>query len=135
MRIGRISLPRVRLSAEYRESTKFSANYAEFACLSWSQNELCEICVIRTLAQYTPCPKEGRENGANCVEFARLYLTQNELCETRVIRCSLGSLPGPEKVPLLVWIARNLHHSWMLSANGAKFAQFVSNSLYLSTKD
>ena len=100
MRIGRISLPRVRLSAEYRESTKFSVNYAEFACLSWSQNELREICVIRALARYTPCLKEGRENGANCAEFTWLYLTQNELCETRVICCSLGSLPGPEKVPL-----------------------------------
>ena len=82
MRIGQISLPRVQLSAEYRESTIFSANYAEFTCLSWSQNELCEICMIRALAQYTPCPKEGRENGANCVEFVWLYLTQNELRKT-----------------------------------------------------
>ena len=103
--------------------------------MSWSKNELREICVIRALARYTPCPKEGRENGANCAEFTWLYLTQNELRETRVIRCSLGSLPGPEKVPLLVRIAQNLRHSWMLSANGAKFAQFVSNFLYLSTKD
>ena len=104
-------------------------------CLSWSQNELHKICVIRALARYTPCLKEGRENGVNCAEFTWLYLTQNELRETRVIHCSLGSLPGPEKVPLLVQIARNLHHSQMLSANGAKFAQFASNSLYLSTKD
>ena len=87
--------------------------------------------MIHALARYTPCPKEGR----NCVEFVWLYLTQNEFRETCVIRSSLGSLPGPEKVPLLVWIAQNLHHSRMLSANGAKFAQFASNSLYLSTKD
>ena len=80
-------------------------------------------------------PEGRQENGANCAEFAWLYLTQNELHETRVIRGSLGSLPGPEKVPLLVWIAQNLRHSWMLSANCMKFAQFVSNSLYLSTKD
>ena len=91
--------------------------------------------MIRALAQYSPCLKERQGNGANCAEFAWLYLTQNELCETRVIRGSLGSLPGPEKVPLLVWIARNLRHSWMSSANGTNFAQFVSNSLYLSTKD
>ena len=71
----------------------------------------------------------------NCAEFTWLYLTQNKLRETRVIRGSLGSLPGPEKVPLLVWIAQNLHHSWMLLANGVKFAQFASNSLYLSTKE
>ena len=64
-----------------------------------------------------------------------LYLTQNELHEAHVIRGSLGSLPGPEKVPLLVQIAQNLHHLRMLLANGMKFAQFVSNSLYLYTKD
>ena len=80
-------------------------------------------------------PKGRQGNGANCAEFAWLYLTQNELRETHVIRGSLGSLPGPEKVPLLVRIAQNLRHSRMLSANGTKFAQFVSNSLYLSTKD
>ena len=91
--------------------------------------------MIHALARYTPCPKEGRKNGADCVGFMWLYLTQNELCETHVIRGSLGSLPGPEKVPLLVWIARNLHHLWMSLVNGAKFAQFASNSLYLSTKD
>ena len=86
-------------------------------------------CLIHSLP-------EGRQgNGVNCAEFAWLYLTQNELRKTRVIRGSLGSLPGPEKVPLLVWIARNLRHLWMLLANGAKFAQFASNSLYLSTKD
>ena len=91
--------------------------------------------MICALAQYSPCPKERQGNGANCVEFAWLYLTRNELREIRVIRCSFGSLPGPEKVPLLVRIARNLRHSRMLSANGAKFAQLASNSLYLSTKD
>ena len=56
--------------------------------------------MIHALARYTPCPKEGKKNGANCVEFALLYLTQNELLEPRVIRGFLGSLPGPEKVPL-----------------------------------
>ena len=91
--------------------------------------------MIHALAQYSPRPKERQGNGANCAEFVWLYLTRNELRETRVIRCSFGSLPGPEKVPLLVQIARNLRHLWMLLANGAKFAQFVSNSLYLSIKD
>ena len=103
--------------------------------MSQSQNELREIRVIHALALYTPCPREGRENGANGAEFAWLYLTQNELRGIHAIRCSFGSLPGPEKGPLLVRIARNLRHSRMLSANGAKFAQFASNSLYLSTKD
>ena len=70
-----------------------------------------------------------QENGVNCVEFALLYLTQSGLHETRMIRSILCSLPGPERVPLLVWIARNLRHWRMLSANGMKFAQFVRNSL------
>ena len=91
--------------------------------------------MIHALARYTPCLKEGRQNGVDCAEFAWLYLTQNELRETHVIHGSLGSLPGPEKVPILVRIARNLRHSRMLSANGVKFAQFASSSLYLSTKD
>ena len=91
--------------------------------------------MIHALARYIPCPKEGRKNGANCAEFTWLYLTRNKLRETHMIHGSLGPLPGPEKVPLLVRIARNLRHPWMLSANGVKFAQFASNSLYLSTKD
>ena len=80
-------------------------------------------------------PKRRQGNGANGAEFAWLYLTQNELRGIRTIPCSFCSLPGPEEGPLLVRIARNLRHSQMLSANGAKFAQFASNSLYLSTKD
>ena len=91
--------------------------------------------MIHALALYTPCPREGRENGVNCAEFPWLYLTQNELRGIRTIRCSFGSLPGPEKVPLLVQIARNLRYSRVLSANGVKFAQLASNSLNLSTKD
>ena len=87
--------------------------------------------MIHALAQYTSCPKEGRENGANCAEFALLYLTQNELRKTHMIRGFLGSLPGPEKVPLFVRIAQNLCHSRVLSANGVKFAQFMSNLFLL----
>ena len=73
--------------------------------MSWSQNELREICMIHALAQYSPRPQERQGNGVNCVEFAWLYLTRSELHETLVIHCSFGSLPGPEKVPLLVRIA------------------------------
>ena len=91
--------------------------------------------MIHVLTQYSPRLNVRQINGANCAEFARLYLTLNELHKIRVIRCSFGSLPHPEKVPLLVRIARNLRHSRLLSANGTKFAQFASNSLYLSTED
>ena len=97
--------------------------------MSRNKNELHKICMIRALAQYTPHPEECKKNGANCAEFTLLYLTQSRLRKTRVIRSILGSLPGPEKVPLLVQIVQNLHHSRMLSANGVKFAQFASNSL------
>ena len=72
------------------------------------QCELCGICII--------------------------ILDPSRLRETRVIRSILSSLPDPEKVPLHLWIAQNLCHSRWLSANGMKFAQFASNSLYLSTK-
>ena len=85
--------------------------------------------MIHALARYTPCPEECKKNGANCAEFSLLYLTQSRLPETRMIHSILGSRPGPEKVPLLVQIAQNLRHSRMLLANGAKFAQFASNSL------
>ena len=44
-------------------------------------------------------------------------------------------LAGRGKTPLPVRIARNLHHSQLSLANGAKFAQFASNSFYLSAKD
>ena len=78
--------------------------------MSWSQNELHEIRMIHVLTQYSPHLNERQRNGANCADFARLYLTLNELHEIRMIHCSFGSLPGPEKVPLLVWIAQNLRH-------------------------
>ena len=51
------------------------------------------------------------------------------------VRGQFLSLSGPGKTPLPVWIARNLHHSRVSLANGAKSAQFVSNSFYLSAKD
>ena len=70
----------------------------------------------------------------NCAEFAWLYLTKSELRKICMIRGILGPQPGPEKVPLLVRIVRNLRHSWLWLANGAKFAQFASNFFYLSTK-
>ena len=62
---------------------------------------------MRNSRDSCPCsihslPEERQGNDANCAESTWLYLTQNELHETRMIRCSLGSLPGPEKVPLLV---------------------------------
>ena len=52
-----------------------------------------------------------------------------------LVRGQFLSLSGPGKTPLPVRIARNLRHSRVSLANGAKFAQFASNSFYLSAKD
>ena len=82
--------------------------------MSWSQNESREIRMIHVLTQCSPRLNVRQRNGANCAEFARLYLTLNELRKICVIHCSFGSLPGPEKVPLLLRIAQNLHHSRVL---------------------
>ena len=106
------------------------ANCAEFAWLYLTQNELRGIRAIRCSFCSLPGPEEGpllvriarnlrhsrmlSVNGVNCAEFVWLYLTRSELRETRMIHGSLGSLPGPEKVPLLVRIAQNLCHSRML---------------------
>ena len=69
---------------------------------------------------------------------ANLAVLAQDLGEMRGI-CSVRgqflSLSGPGKTPLPVRIARNLRHSRVSLANGAKFAQFASNSFYLSAKD
>ena len=71
---------------------------------------------------------------ANRANFAVLAQDLGEMRGICSVRGQfLSSDPG--KTPLPVRIARNLHHSRMLSVNGAKFAQFASNSLYLSAKD
>ena len=69
---------------------------------------------------------------------ADLAVLAQDLGETRGICFVRGQfllLAGLGKTPLPVRSARNLRHSRMLSANGAKFAQFASNSFYLSAKD
>ena len=69
---------------------------------------------------------------------ANLAVLTQDLCEMHGI-CSVRGefllLSGPGKTPLPVRIARNLRRSRVSLAKGAKFAQFVSNSLYLSAKD
>ena len=69
---------------------------------------------------------------------ANLAVLAQDLGEMRGI-CSVRgqffSLSDPGKTPLPVRIARNLRHSRVSLANGAKSAQFTSNSFYLSAKD
>ena len=72
---------------------------------------------------------------ANRANFAVLAQDLGEMCRICSVRGQFLSLSDPGKTPLPVRIARNLRHSRMLSANGVKFAQFASNSLYLSEKD
>ena len=69
---------------------------------------------------------------------ADLTVLAQDLGEMRGICSVCGQfllLAGPGKTPLPVRIARNLRHSRLSLANGAKFAQFASNSFYLSAKD
>ena len=72
------------------------------------------------------------------VNRADLAVLAQDLGEMRGICWVRGQfflLSDPGKTPLPVRIARNLRHSRILLANGAKFAQFVSNSFYLPAKD
>ena len=71
---------------------------------------------------------------ANRANFAVLAQDLGERCGICSV-CGQFLSSDPGKTPLPVRIARNLRHSRMLSPNGAKFAQFASNSLYLSAKD
>ena len=69
---------------------------------------------------------------------ADLAVLTQDLGEMRGICLVCGQflwLSDPGKTPLPVRIARNLRHSRVSLVNGAKFAQFASNSFYLSAKD
>ena len=72
---------------------------------------------------------------ANRANFAVLARDLGEMRGIRSVRGQFLSLSDPGKTPLPVRIARNLRHSQVLLANGAKFAQFASNLFYLSAKD
>ena len=67
--------------------------------------------------------------------FAVLAQGLGEMCGICSVCGQFLSLSNPGKTPLPVRIARNLCHSRVSLANGAKFAQFASNSFYLSAKD
>ena len=105
----------------------------------------------------TPILLYSRVNLANGAKFATfawflglvwLFLVVANRANLAVLAQDLGEMRGicsvhgqflsssdPGKTPLPVRIARNLRHSRLSLANGAKFAQFASNSFYLSAKD
>ena len=72
---------------------------------------------------------------ANRADLAALAQDLGEMRGICLVRGQFLLLAGPGKTPLPVRIARNLRHSRLSLANGAKFAQFASNSFYLSAKD
>ena len=72
---------------------------------------------------------------ANRADLAVLAQDLGEMRGICWVRGQFLSLSGPGKTPLPVRIARNLRHSRVSLANGAKSAQFASNSFYLSAKD
>ena len=109
-----------------------NANFAIFAGRLREWRETCCVCVIPSLALGFASLLWVVANRAN---FAVLAQDLGEMCGICSVRGQFLSLSDPGKTPLPVRIARNLRHSRMLSANGAKFAQFASNSFYLSEKD
>ena len=72
---------------------------------------------------------------ANRADLAVLAQDLGEMRGICLVRGQFLLLAGPGKTPLPVRIAQNLRHSRLSLANGAKFAQFASNSFYLSAKD
>ena len=72
---------------------------------------------------------------ANRANFAVLAQDLGEMRGICSVRGQFLSLSDPGKTPLPVRIARNLRHSQVSLVNGAKSAQFASNSFYLSAKD
>ena len=72
---------------------------------------------------------------ANRANFAVLAQGLGEMRGICSVHGQFLSLSDPGKTPLPVRVARNLRHSRVSLVNGAKSAQFASNSLYLSAKD
>ena len=109
-----------------------NANFAIFADRLCEWRETRYIRVIPSLALDLASLLWVMANRAN---FAVLAQDLGEMCGICSVHGQFLWLSDPGKTPLPVRIARNLRHSRMLSANGVKFAQFASNSLYLSEKD
>ena len=79
--------------------------------------------------------REDSSSCADCTKSASLAGIVGEWREICSVREQFLLLSGPGKTPLPVRIARNLRHSRVSLANGAKSAQFTSNSFCLSAKD
>ena len=117
------------------ESSFPPADNENFAVFAGKLREWHEIRYIRVVSSLTL----GLVWLFLVVAFrADLAVLTQDLGEMRGIcwvRSQFLSFSGPGKTPLPVRIARNLRHSRVSLANGAKSAQFASNSFYLSAKD
>ena len=104
-------------------------------CSRLNFGKLREICYIRVVPSLTLGPVWLFLVVANRADLTVLAQDLREMRGICLVRGQFLLLAGPGKTPLPVRIARNLRHSRLSLANGAKFAQFASNSFYLSAKD
>ena len=104
-------------------------------CSRLNFGELRKFCYIRVVPSLTLGPVWLFLVVANRADLAVLAQDLGEMRRICLVCGQFLLLAGPGKTPLPVRIARNLRHWRLLLANGAKFAQFMSNSFYLSAKD
>ena len=117
------------------ESSFLPADDANFAVFVGEFGEWREIRYIRVVPSLTLGLVWLFLVVANRANLAVLAQDLGEMRGICSVRGQFLSLSDPGKTPLPVRIARNLHHSRVSLANGAKFAQFARNSFYLSAKD
>ena len=109
-----------------------NANFAVFVGRLRKWHKIRYICVVPSLALGLVWLLWVVANHANFAVLAQGLGEMRGICS---VRGQFLSLSGPGKTPLPVRVARNLRHSRVSWVNGAKSAQFASNSLYLSAKD
>ena len=106
-----------------------------FAVFAGNLREWCESRYIRVVPSLTLGLVWLFLVVANRADLAVLVQDLGEMRGICWVRGQSLLLSDPGKTPLPVRIARNLRHSRVSLANGVKFAQFASNSFYLSEKD
>ena len=117
------------------ESSFPPADNKNFAVFAGKLREWCEIRYIRVVPLLTLGLVWLFLVVANRADLAVLAQDLGKMRGICWVRGQFLSLSGPGKTPLPVRIARNLRHSRVSLANGAKSAQFASNYFCLSAKD
>ena len=111
------------------------ADNDNFTVFAGNLREWCEIRYIRVVPSLTLGLVWLFLVVANRADLAVLTQDLGERRRICLVRRQFLLLSGPGKTPLPVRIAQNLRHLRVSLANGTKFAQFASNSFYLSAKD